>query len=72
MKTTWNNVKSIIGGRSVSKSPQSVSINGVITENWQLIADSFQNHFLSTADKINSNICNIDDAEDNSCIDYLY
>jgi hypothetical protein len=56
----------------VSKSPQSVSINGVITENQQLIADSFQNHFLSTRDKIVSNINNTDDAEENSCIDYLF
>jgi hypothetical protein len=68
MKTIWNIVKSITGGRSVSNSPQSVSINGVITENQQLIADSFQNHFLSTVDKLISNISNIDDAEDNSCI----
>jgi hypothetical protein len=57
---------------SVSKSPQSLSINGVITENQQAIADSFQNHFLSTADKIISNINNTDDAEDKGCIDYPY
>jgi hypothetical protein len=56
----------------VSKSFQSVYINDALAENQQLIADSFQNYFLSTADKIISNINNNEDLEYNSCIDYLY
>jgi hypothetical protein len=68
MKTTWHIVKSITGVRSGSKSLHSISLNGLTTENQQLIADSFKNHFLSTADKIITNINNIDDAEHNRCI----
>jgi hypothetical protein len=55
----------------VSNSFQSVYINGVLTENQQLIADSFENYFLSTTDKIISNSNNSEDMEDNCCIVYL-
>jgi hypothetical protein len=47
MKTTWNIVKSITGRKSGYKSFQSVYANGVLTEKQQIIADTFQNHFLS-------------------------
>jgi hypothetical protein len=72
MKTTWNIVKSVAGKRSGNKSFQSVYINGSLIENQQVIADSFQNHFLSVADKTISNIYNNVDIKDNNCIDYLF
>jgi hypothetical protein len=73
-KQTWNIVKHVTGKMSWNKPFQSVytSINGVLTENHQLRADSFQNYFRSTADKITFNITNNEDIEDNNCIDYLY
>jgi Notch-like protein len=54
----------------VNKLPLSVCINGDLTENQQVIADSFQSHFLSIADKLVSN--NIEDINDTNCKDYLY
>jgi hypothetical protein len=57
---------------SESKPFQLVYINGVLTENHQLIADFFENYFLSTEDKIISNINNNENIEDNNCIDCLY
>jgi predicted nuclease of restriction endonuclease-like (RecB) superfamily len=70
IKTTWNIVKSITGKNLVNKLPLSVCINGALTENQQVIADSFQIHFLSIADKLVSN--NIEDINDINCKDYLY
>jgi hypothetical protein len=70
MKTTWNIVKSVTGKRSWNKSVQSVDINGALSENQQLIADSFQNYFLSIAEKIVSK--NNEELKDNSFIDYLH
>jgi hypothetical protein len=72
VKTTWNIVKSITGKKSCNKSIQSVYIDGALTENQQVIADTFHNYFLSTADKIISNINNNEDIKDNNCIDYLF
>ncbi|PNF26706.1 hypothetical protein B7P43_G03376 [Cryptotermes secundus] len=72
IKTTWNIVKSVTGKKSWNKSFESVYINGTLTDNQQLIADSFQNCFLLTADNIISNINNNEELEDNNCIDYLY
>jgi hypothetical protein len=46
MKTTWNIVKSLTGKSSVS------TYKCALSENQQLIADSFQNYFLSIAEKI--------------------
>jgi hypothetical protein len=54
----------------VNKLPLPVCINGALTENEQVIADSFQSHFLSKADKLVSN--NIEDINDINCKDYLY
>jgi hypothetical protein len=71
IKTTWNIVKSVMGERFGNKPFQSVFTDGALTQNQQLIADSFQNYFLSTADKIISNINN-EDIENSNCIDYLY
>jgi hypothetical protein len=53
----------------VNKLPLSVCISGALTENHQVIADSFQSHFLSVADKLVSN--NIEDINDINCKDYL-
>jgi hypothetical protein len=54
----------------VNKLPLSVCINGTLAENQQVIADSFQSHFLSIADKLVSN--NIEDINYSNCKDYLY
>jgi hypothetical protein len=51
MKTTWNIVKSITGKKSCNKSIQSVYIDGALTENQQVIADTFHNYFLSFCQK---------------------
>jgi hypothetical protein len=72
MKTTWNIVKSVTGKRSEKKPFQLVHTNGTLTENQQVIADSFQNHFLSVADKTISTINNNPDIKDNNFIDYLF
>jgi hypothetical protein len=51
---------------------QSVFTYGVLAEIQQLIVDSFQKYFLSTTEKIISNLNNNEVIEDNSCINYLY
>jgi hypothetical protein len=56
IKTTWNVVKSVRGKNLENELHLSVCINGASTENQQVIADSFQSHFLSIADKLVSNI----------------
>jgi hypothetical protein len=70
VKTTWNIVKSVTGKNLDNKLPLSVCINGALTENQQVITDSFQSHFLSIADKLVSN--NIEDINYINCKDYLY
>jgi Notch-like protein len=60
----------VTGKRSGNKSVQSVYINGALSENQQLIADSFQNYFLSIAEKIVSN--NNEELKNNNCIDCLH
>jgi hypothetical protein len=70
IKTTWNIVKSITGKNLENKLPLSVCINGALTENQQVIADSFQSHFLFIDDKLVSN--NIEDINDINYKDYLY
>jgi hypothetical protein len=72
IKTTWNIVKSVTGKKFENKSPRSVCINGALTENHQVTADSFQSHFLWTADEVVSNINNNEDTNDINCSDYLY
>jgi hypothetical protein len=72
MKTTWNIVKSVTNKIFGNKSIQSAFINGVPTENQQVIADFFQSHFLSVADKIVCSFKNDEDVRDINCIDYLY
>jgi hypothetical protein len=68
---TWNIVKSVTGKNLENKLPLSVCINGALTENRQVIADSFHSHFLSIADNLVSN--NIEDiVNDINCKDYLY
>jgi hypothetical protein len=69
IKTTWNIVKSGTGKNLENKLPLSVCINGAPIENQQVIADSFQSHFLSIADKL---VSNIEDINDINCEDYLY
>jgi exonuclease III len=71
MKATWNIVKSVTNGNSGSNIIQSLLINGNTFDNKQVIADSFQNYFLSITDKIVSTYKNDDNREKN-CIDYLY
>jgi hypothetical protein len=56
IKTAWNIVKSLIGKKFENKSPRSVYINGALTENHQVIMQSFKDHFLSIVDKLVSNI----------------
>jgi hypothetical protein len=70
IKTTWNIVKFVTGKNVENKLPLLVCINGALTENQQVIADSFQSHFLSIADKLVFN--NIEDINDINCKDYLY
>jgi transposase len=73
-RTTWNIVKSITGKRTGYKSVQPIYIDDVCseTDNNQVIADTFQHHFLSTADKIILNINNKIDTQNNRCIEYLF
>jgi hypothetical protein len=59
MKTIRNIVKSVTNKNFGNISIQSAFINGVPTENQQVIADSFQSHFLSVADKIVSTLKNL-------------
>jgi hypothetical protein len=70
IKTTWNIVKSVTGKNLVNKLPLSVRINGALTDNQQVTADSFQCRFLSIADKLVSN--NIEDINDINFKDYLH
>jgi hypothetical protein len=72
MKTTWNTVISVKGKRQRDKSFESVYINSNRTDNQQLIADIFQNYFLSIADKITLRTSNIEELENNNSIGYLH
>jgi hypothetical protein len=62
----------VTGKRQRDKSFESVYINGTQTDNHQLIADIFQNYFLSIANKLTLRTSNNEELENNNSIDYLH
>jgi hypothetical protein len=54
IETTRNIAKSVTGKNLVNKLPLSVCINGALTENQQVIADSFQSHCLDNVGSLTS------------------
>jgi hypothetical protein len=72
MKVNWNIVRSVTGKRQRNKSFELVYINGTQTDNHQLIADIFQNYFLSITDKLTLRTSNNEELENNNSIDYLH
>jgi hypothetical protein len=55
IKTTWNIIKTVTGKRTNNTEVQFLKIDGKLTDNHHVIADSLNDHFLTIADKINSN-----------------
>lgn len=55
MKTSWNIIKSETGKRVGKGDEHLLNINGNLTDNQQMIANTFNHHFLTSADKIIDN-----------------
>jgi hypothetical protein len=58
IKTTWDITKMETCKNHRNKGTQLINIDGNLITNQQLIANSFNNYFLTVADKITSNIKN--------------
>jgi len=58
IKTTWDIIKIETCKNHTNKSTQLINIDGNLITNQQSIADSFNNYFLTVADRITSNIKN--------------
>ena len=56
IKTTWDIIKMETCKNHTNKGTQLININGNLITNQQSIANSFNNYFLSVADKITSNL----------------
>jgi len=52
ISATWKTVKTETGRTNTNEGITTISVNGNLIDNPQLILDSFNNHFLSVADKI--------------------
>jgi hypothetical protein len=52
ISATWKIVKTETGSTNTNEGITTISVNGNLIDNPQLILDSFNNHFLSVADKI--------------------
>jgi len=55
MKTSWNTNKSETGIKVNKRSVHPLNIGGDLTNNWQTIANSFNDYSLRIADKIIDN-----------------
>jgi len=55
MKTTWNIIKSETGKKGSKGGAHLLNMNGNLTKNQQMIADPFNNYFLTIADTIIDN-----------------
>jgi hypothetical protein len=58
IKTTWNIVKLDTGKGSVYEDIHALNIDGNFINNQQFISDAFNDHFLSTTDRINNQATN--------------
>jgi hypothetical protein len=56
IKTTWDIIKMETCKNHTNKGTKLINIDGKLITNQQSIANSFNNHFLTVADKITSNI----------------
>jgi hypothetical protein len=73
MKTTWNINKLETGKKSSKRGVHFLNINGKLTDNQQTIANSFNNYFLTIADKIIDNIRNdkVGQSNHNNSLNYM-
>jgi len=53
-KTVWNIIKLETGKKITNEDTHVLNIEGNITSKHQVIADAFNNYFLSAAEKINN------------------
>jgi len=58
IKTTWYIVKAVTGRKSVHEDIHILNINDNLTNNQQIISNSFKDNFLCTAGRINSKTSN--------------
>lgn len=58
IKTTWYIVKAVTGRKSVHEDIHILNINDNLTNNQQIICNSFKNHFLCAAGRMNSQTSN--------------
>jgi hypothetical protein len=58
IKTAWNIVKAVTGRRFVHEHIHILNTDGNLTNNQQIISNSFNDHFLSIADKTNNKTYN--------------
>ena len=64
MKTIWEIVKKETGNKNCNHEVQALEINNVKVTNQYAIVNSFNNYFVSIADKITENLkSNIDDQD---------
>jgi len=56
IRTTWNIIKMVTCKNHTNKGTQFVNIDGNLITNQQLTAKTFNNYFLTVADKITTNI----------------
>jgi hypothetical protein len=55
VKTTWNIIKSKTGKKGSKGGAHLLNMNGYLTKNQQMIANPFNNYFLTIADTIIDN-----------------
>jgi hypothetical protein len=71
-KSTWNIVKILTGIKINRKEISRININNTLTDNYQLIVNSFNTYFLTVTDKIIKDISpNNDPPQDMNPLDYL-
>jgi len=58
IKTTWYIVKVVTGSKSVREDIHILNINDNLTNNQQIISNSFKDHFLCAAGRMNSQTSN--------------
>jgi len=72
IKTTWNIVKSITSRRKVHEELQTLMIDGKLIKDCQIISNSLNDCFISTAIRVNDRKLNIWNLDINHPMEYLH
>jgi hypothetical protein len=71
-KATWNIVKTLTGNKIKRKEISHININNTLTDNYQLIVNSFNTYFLTVTENIIKDISsNNDPSQDTNPLVYL-